>query len=157
MEEWKTIEDFEDYEVSNYGNVRNKITKCLIIGDINNFGYYRVRLHKNKKTKRFFRHRLVALYFLPNPNNYKFVNHIDGDKSNNTIHNLEWCSQSENEKHAFRTGLKRKTNKPFYVEYSDERGRKRYEDQYKFAEEIGVCQQAVSRWISGSLIRQSQS
>lgn len=87
------------------------------------------------------------MHFLENPNNYKFVNHINGDKSNNTITNLEWCTQSHNEKHAFATGLKRKTNKRFKVVLVDGREQE-YENQYIFAEEFNVCQQTVSLWLN---------
>jgi hypothetical protein len=84
----------------------------MIIGDTNNVGYYRVCLYKPKK-KRYFRHRLVAEHFIFNddPDNRVFVNHIDGDKSHNCISNLEWVTQSENELHAFKHGLKDVPNK----------------------------------------------
>lgn len=64
-------------------------------------GYKRVTLSINGKTKRFQVHRLVAMYFIENPLNKPCVNHIDGDKENNCINNLEWCTYSENEKHSY--------------------------------------------------------
>lgn len=148
-EEWKPIIGWENkYEVSNYGNVRNINTNKYIIGDINNCGYYRVSLYDNGKSKKYFRHRLVAMHFIDNPNEYDFVNHKDGDKSNNSVINLEWCTQSYNEKHAFATGLKQKTNSPFIVIFENNEI-KRYENQNLLADEIGVCQQAVSNWLNG--------
>ena len=106
QEMWKEIKSHEDYyEVSNFGNVRNKLTGKYIIGDINNAGYYRVCLYKPFK-KRYFRHRLVASHFLSLHDGKEVVNHKDGNKSNNKMSNLEWCTASENEIHAHKTGLK---------------------------------------------------
>lgn len=113
IEVWKDIVNHEEfYEVSNYGRVRNKKKQNLIVGDVNNFGYYRVCLYMPFK-KRVFRHRLVALHFIVNdsPDTKTQVNHIDGDKSNNIESNLEWVTPSDNDLHAFRTGLKNVVNK----------------------------------------------
>ena len=69
-------------------------------------GYYKYSLYINGKEKRFFIHRLVLMTFSPVEGMENLqVNHIDGDKSNNNLSNLEWCTQSENQKHAFRMGL----------------------------------------------------
>ena len=62
-------------------------------------------LYKNGKEKLFRVHRLVAMAFLPNPNNLPQVNHKDGNKQNNSVDNLEWCEQSDNMKHAYKNGL----------------------------------------------------
>ena len=91
---------------------------------------------------------MVAIHFIDNLDEYDFVKHKDGDKSNNKVSNLEWCTQSYNEKHAFATGLKQKTNEPFIVIFEDNQI-KRYEYQYLLAKELGVCQQAVSNWLNG--------
>lgn len=64
-------------------------------------GYKRVTLSINGKTKRFQAHRLVAMYFIENPLNKPCVNHIDGNKENNELNNLEWCTYSENENHSY--------------------------------------------------------
>jgi hypothetical protein len=66
-------------------------------------GYKRVTLSISGKTKRFQVHRLVAMYFIENPLNKPCVNHIDGDKENNWLNNLEWCTYSENESHSYNT------------------------------------------------------
>ena len=68
--------------------------------------YVRVNLRKNKRSKTFYVHRLVADAFLENTNNHCEVNHIDGNKQNNHVDNLEWCTHSMNIQHAFDTGLK---------------------------------------------------
>jgi hypothetical protein len=69
-------------------------------------GYLVVNLRKDNKTFGFYIHRLVAESFIENPNNFKVVNHIDGNKENNSIKNLEWCSYSANNQHAYDTGLR---------------------------------------------------
>lgn len=107
---WKPIPEYEGYyEVSNTGKVKS-LTRTIIdkngvqytyIGkektpSIANHGYYSVTLYKQHQTKTFLIHRLVALVFLPNPNNLPFVNHKDENKLNNNVENLEWCSQEYN-------------------------------------------------------------
>lgn len=108
MEEWKAIEKNPNYEISTFGNVRRASTKKVLSLDLMKTGYYRVRLRLGlqKGKDRFTVHRLVAETFVPNPENHPCVNHIDGNKTNNRIENLEWCSYSYNNKHAYDTGLK---------------------------------------------------
>lgn len=77
--------------------LKTKITRC---------GYEQVSLRLNNKNKFLYIHRLVALAFVPNPQNKSCVNHIDGNKQNNHVSNLEWCTASENQKHAYKIGLK---------------------------------------------------
>lgn len=89
------------YFIDADGNVYRKLTP-----NRNPQGYMRLGLRVKGKRKWFNVHRLVAETFLANDGNKPFVNHIDGDKSNNRLENLEWCDQSENMTHAFRTGLK---------------------------------------------------
>ena len=103
---WKPIKNYEDiYEVSDCGDVKNiKLNKILKQTPRN--WYLRVSLNRNSYEKKCSVHRLVAEAFLPNPNNYEQVNHIDGDKSNNNINNLEWCTCKENTRHALNSGLR---------------------------------------------------
>lgn len=149
MNNWYPIKGWEGlYEINKNGEVRNAKNKNTIVGDINNCGYYRVLLYNQGQRKRYFRHRLVAEHFLDKPEGKDFVNHIDGDKSNNSLENLEWVSQSENEKHAFENGLKQKTNKPFIIEFVNG-DIKEYENQYVCAKEIGCSQSSVKNWLNG--------
>jgi hypothetical protein len=107
MEEWKDIVGYEGlYQVSNTGRVKS-LKKCelLMKHQISNCGYCRVSLRKPKSSIKYSIHRLVAEAFLPNPNNLPQVNHIDGNKLNNLVDNLEWNTRSENQKHAYRNRL----------------------------------------------------
>lgn len=96
-ENWKDIQGFEGiYQISDRGRIKSlKRNKCLKLGP-NPTGYITVQLHKNGDIKGFSVHRLVAEAFIPNPNNYKEVNHIDEDKTNNCKENLEWCTHQYN-------------------------------------------------------------
>lgn len=121
---WKDIVGFEGYyQISNLGIVKSIIreipltTKCgnnttrtskekFIKQKLNiSGGYLKVDISKNAKQKQLLIHRLIAEYFIPNPYNKPMVNHINGIKTDNRIVNLEWCTQKENMKHAFKTGL----------------------------------------------------
>lgn len=110
QEQWKPIERFENYEVSSLGNVRslnygNTEEIRALKSRKNKGGYSIINLHKNGKQYTKIIHRLVAQAFIPNPENKKEVNHIDGNKENNAITNLEWCTGKENKQHAWKIGL----------------------------------------------------
>lgn len=104
MEKWKRIEDTL-YLISSYGRVYSEMSDIILKPTINNNGYAYVDLFINKKKCRKLVHRLVAIAFLPNAAEKNIVNHLDGNKANNTITNLEWCTLSENMKHAIDIGL----------------------------------------------------
>ena len=124
IEKWKSVVGYEGYyEVSHIGNVRSlervAITKNGHKQPIkakslslcpNNRNYYIVMLSGKNAGGRRSVHRLVAEAFTPNPENKKTVNHIDGNKQNNHVDNLEWMTYSDNNKHAFSSGLKKPSN-----------------------------------------------
>ena len=111
--EWRTITEASNYEVSANGQVRNRTTKKILKGRLSKNGYLQVSI-KIDATQKFcnrYIHRLVALHFIQNPNNKREVNHIDGNKENNTLSNLEWVTSSENQKHRHLIGNKKTSNR----------------------------------------------
>lgn len=123
-EQWKNIENYGSYQVSNLGNIKSLgfyvrkrnggyyfragklLSECY-----GSSGYSLVRLSNKDGIKTFNRHRLVAEAFVPNPDNLPQVNHIDGDKSHNYDSNLEWVTASDNIMYAYDHGI-RKERKP---------------------------------------------
>lgn len=97
------------YQVSDTGQIYSLISNKYLKQRHYKNGYMHIDLHKNKESKTFLVHRLVAIAFLENPNNLPQVNHIDGDKTNNNLNNLEWCDQYYNMKHASEHGLLKST------------------------------------------------
>lgn len=106
MDIWKDVSENSNYEVSNNGRVRRKGTN-IDKASYDRKGYPIVNLYKNGKESKRAIHRLVAQEFIPNPDNKPEVNHIDGDKHNNHVSNLEWATKKENCRHAWDTGLTR--------------------------------------------------
>lgn len=96
-EEWKTIKDYENYQVSNMGNFYNAKLDRYISGGKKQNGYIELQLKNNGVKKYLKAHRLVALAFIDNPENKPFIDHIDGDKQNNKVENLRFCTNSENQ------------------------------------------------------------
>jgi DNA-binding XRE family transcriptional regulator len=115
IEEWKIIKNYPDYLISSLGRVKSlkrygKISERILTCVEKPKGYFVVNLHKGIIIKNFFIHRLVLMAFKPinNPQDFQ-CNHIDGNKQNNCIDNLEWCTQSENQLHAYKIGLQKWT------------------------------------------------
>ena len=111
QEIWKDVVGYEGlYKISNLGNVlstrRNYSKGCKYLTPFENGGYDRVTLVVNSKHKNLLVHRLVAEAFIPNPEQKEAVNHIDGNKKNNTVDNLEWVTKQENTIHAINIGLR---------------------------------------------------
>lgn len=103
MEEiWKTIEDYPNYMVSNMGRVKRlstgyyRRTEKILIPQLQSNGYLHIKLSQNGKSKCFLLHRLVAMVFVPNPDNLPQVNHINENKTDNRVENLEWCDRKYN-------------------------------------------------------------
>jgi hypothetical protein len=117
MEIWKNIKGYENkYQISNFGNVKSldyinnlgKLKKGKKLKyRITEKGYNSAMLYNNGVQKCYRVHRLVAEAFIDNKNNKPFINHKDGNKLNNNIYNLEWCTHKENVQHAFLNNLNR--------------------------------------------------
>ena len=100
-EKWEEIKCCSNYEVSNFGNVRNKQTKKILKQSAIKGGYKRVGLYCGGKFKCFLVHRLVAGAFLVNPDKLQEVNHINSITDDNRVENLEWCTHADNIKHYY--------------------------------------------------------
>lgn len=109
MEKWRDLKGHEQYLVSSCGRIKNKKTGRIYVGSVNNRGYVRFDLCENGKRFVVAAHRVVAEAFLPTSPGRDYVNHKDGDKTNNNIDNLEWCTPKENSVHAY-TILGRQAN-----------------------------------------------
>ncbi len=91
-EQWKKIEGYDNYKISNKGRVRNTTTRKFLEGGVNNCGYVKIGLTKDKKMRLHQLHRLVAQAFVENPEHKELVRHIDEDNLNNDFSNLYWVS-----------------------------------------------------------------
>jgi hypothetical protein len=110
---WKTLKENDSFEISVDGEIRNAKTKMIKSLRLGARGYLRVTLYKigdrandkERRGKTYDIHRLMATNFIDNNENKPVVNHIDGNKLNNKVSNIEWCTVSENTQHAFDNGL----------------------------------------------------
>lgn len=143
---WKDVEGYEGlYQVSNYGNVRctnwNHTGTTRQLTPFYQQGYKRIGFRRNFKLKNHMVHRLVASAFIPNPQRKPVVNHIDGNKSNNHVSNLEWATFSENTRHAIAHNLR-----PVICEQNREKG----EDNChcKRIQQLTITGEPVAEWKS---------
>lgn len=121
IEIWNNIENLEGYQISNLGRVKSlpktinkgKIVqhRCekILTPHFNSDGYLCININYKGINKKYFIHRLIAKAFIPNPNNYPCINHIDENKLNNSISNLEWCTYKYNIN--FGTAMQRRVEK----------------------------------------------
>lgn len=121
QELWKDIRGFENYQISNFGRIKSKervVTNTngsylkpekIIKTHVMKVGYLAVVLRDEEQKKHLLKiHRLVAEAFIPNPHNLPQVNHVDGNKANSRVGNLEWCTARQNTQHAIANGLRKK-------------------------------------------------
>lgn len=147
-EEWRPVKGYEGlYEVSSMGRVKSLYTsqgRILKQSTATN-GYMLVNLSKNGTCNTKQVHRLVAIAFIRNSNNYSEVNHKDCNKKNNTVDNLKWCTRGYNVRHACRNGrINRDSQKKsviLYKKYGE------YKSITEAAKALSVTQQALSRAI----------
>lgn len=148
---WKDIEGYEGlYQVSNMGRVKSFLQRSsgkIRLLKLHNRGYNSVSLKKAGKPKWFFVHRLVATAFIPNPEHKREVNHINGNKTDNRVCNLEWVSSSENKRKGFDTGLLSNRNRRKLTYEQAEEIRKKYArgvTKYMLTKEYGLCNRSIT-------------
>lgn len=149
MEEiWKDIRGYEGlYQVSDLGRVRRG-NKLLHL-NTNTYGYKHITLCKNNVPKTVVVHKLVADAFIENPQSKPQINHKDGNKENNTVANLEWVTQGDNNRHAIKTKL-RKARKILLVDGEDNTIRE-FNNRMEINDFLGrdVCQDLITRCCNG--------
>ena len=141
----KQIGEFKDYTINIDGSIYNKKRERFLNPYKDSHGYFRIDLYKDKKgyTKKV--HRLLCEAFIPNQNNLPEVNHIDGNKANNNISNLEWCDRFFNIQHAYRTGLLSVPCTPLYDLQTGEM----YSSTREAAEALGINYATLRSYIGG--------
>ena len=157
---WKDIECNSKYEISDRGIVRRKNNKNVLKGCITS-GYRSVKLtFDNSKQQRFYVHRLVALHFIPNNDKKKtLVNHINGNKLDNRVENLEWVSPRENNLHYYQKIQKEKkereknNNKAIPIIQYDLSGKEiaRFDSMNKAKQATGISLVQIARCVHGEI------
>lgn len=154
MEEvWKDIQGYEGlYQVSNLGNVkslnyRNTKEAKLLVPKCNNRGRLWVELINNKQRKPILVHTLVAKAFIPNPNNYCEINHIDENPKNNIISNLEWCTRQYNVNEYWKHHKKERKKFGFY---------KNHKWANKSINQFDMCGNLVCVWKNANEVERQQ-
>ena len=148
-----------DYHILEFNNDYILCSKGFIISLAKGFHILRINLDKKGyirhtirdkntgKRKSYRVHRLIAEAFIPNPDNLPQVNHIDGDKTNNDISNLEWCTNKDNQNHAWQIGLQKPRYKPCIIDGVE------YESREQASEKLGVCKTTLFNWMKeGKLV-----
>lgn len=157
------LKNFENYSISENGNIFKTCKNGKIINIkpwINNKNpndYLRVSLHKDGKQHKFLLHRLIALHFIPNYENKAQVNHKDGNRQNNSINNLEWVTNSENQIHSVKVtktwkhpnpmngkfGIEHNCSKPFIIEFPNGT-KKKFFGENEMVRELGFGRTSIS-------------
>lgn len=109
--EWRIVQEYDHYEVNELGQIRHRDRRKILSPRSNPGGYQYVNFKINGKGHNFAVHRIVANAFVPNPNQYPEVNHINGDKTDNRAINLEWVTSSENKIHSHQSGTRQSNGK----------------------------------------------
>lgn len=153
MEEFRDLQGFDNYQISNLGRIYSKKKRtCLKVKKLGNSGYYQVRLSKDGKYIYKNLHRILAETFIPNPNNYRTVNHINGNKLDNRISNLEWADDCTQQHQACLLGLKPTTQHILTEEEILDVYKRHFENNesiYSIAKLYNTRQQQITKLIKG--------
>ena len=143
------MKEYKDFLVDDDLNIYNKYTRNKIKPFLGSDGYMMVKLNmaKHKTCERV--HVIYAHCFIENPNNYKYVNHIDSDKTNNSLENLEWCTNSYNVKHSYNSG--NTTNRTPITVYKNGKIFKEYDSIRQCCKELHLDRHKVSRILKNEL------
>ena len=162
MEQWKPIKGYEGlYEVSSLGKIKslsrwkqnhsklNYVEEKILKPGFNG-KYHHVFLSKNGKSKTYLIHKLVAIHFIPNPNNLPQINHIDENKLNNNVNNLEWCTQKYNCNYGKRNDCLRKR-----IGQYDLQGNfiKEWQGMRVAAKDLNICYSSIYKCCKGQVKR----
>jgi len=159
-EVWKPIKGYERlYSVSNFGEVKSHDRKVwngngfytkkgrILKKSLTTTGYWKVELYKDTKRRSMRVHRLVAKEFLPRVKGKNLINHKDGNPLNNHVKNLEWCTQSENIRHAYETGLIRSNFTRYKDAIANEYVRDKSSNIGKLARKYGCSDSSIRRYL----------
>lgn len=135
-----------NYEVSSWGNIRNSKTKKNRRLCVGSHGYYCVTF-SNRSTRTL--HRLIAIAFIPNPENLEQVNHKDGNKLNNNIENLEWVTRSDNAKHSFKLGMSYQPKSKKILAYNANGRKINFNSIFEAAKYLFIRRASIQDYLSG--------
>lgn len=152
MELWKNIDIATNYEVSNLGNIRNIKSGQILNPGISGNGYKQVSLKMNDtgKFKKQYVHRLVAQYWLDNPENKREVNHKNLDRTDNRAENLEWLTSSENQKHKFENSDYKTSNRPVVQMDLNDNIIAIFDSVIAAARELNISRQGIDKVVHGT-------
>lgn len=152
MELWKNIDIASNYEVSNLGNIRNIKSGQILNPGISGNGYKQVSLKMNDtgKFKKQYVHRLVAQYWLDNPENKREVNHKNLDRTDNRAENLEWLTSSENQKHKFENSDYKTSNRPVVQLDLNDNIIAIFDSVIAAARELNISRQGIDKVVHGT-------
>lgn len=150
--EWGVfIREYKGFLVDDDFNIYNSRTGNIVTPFVGTDGYYQVsRRDENGDSKHIRVHVLFANLFIDNPNNYKYVNHIDSNKLNNSLDNLEWCTNSYNVYHGWHSGNRTHKNRTKVVAIKDD-WRKEYPSIRALGEDLHVDRHKVARILKGEI------
>jgi uncharacterized protein (DUF2147 family) len=163
----KQIKDYPNYLITTDGRIFNLKKMIFLKKLLNNSGYYNICLYNENGGKFYLVHRIMAQTYLPKDDTRNFVNHIDGNKENNFLCNLEWCTHKENMQHAWENGLSKTSEKQrqngrntihIALKAANELKRKKiidisngkiYNSSKEAALELGYKKETLANWLNG--------